>query len=243
MAEWSRWWLCQPQTHVAISWRAWALLAQQRRSMSSCQRAGEERLGRSVVQGVAGSPCGLGDAEPLAGFGESSGGVLSGFNRSLQHGVVGGSVGAGRGLRLGSSIRVSFGAGSSRRGRQPRSLRQTIATGPCPSGSIGAEVPPQQVCGGRIAGVLAGQAPLVGFGACAQALAGHRGLHRLVRRRYAVSAELGCDPGRPASPLRAAEHPVHLGVEDPPARLGRSRGPVEVLAKRRLRGFQRPAGH
>jgi len=54
---------------------------------------GEERLGRSVVQGVAGSSGGSVDSDAPTGFGESFGRVLAGFNRSLQHRGVGEGVG------------------------------------------------------------------------------------------------------------------------------------------------------
>ena len=56
-------------------------------------QGGEERLGGGVVQGAAGASHGLDDAEALTGFREGVRAILTGFNRSSQHRVVGGSVG------------------------------------------------------------------------------------------------------------------------------------------------------
>src|SRR5690606_16834839 len=94
-----------------------------------------ERLGHGVVVAVALRSDGcdsLGFGEPL---GVANRSILTGFNRSLQHRVVGVSVAARRTPRRECASRGSCGACCSARERLLRGPQLTTVTGPCPSGS------------------------------------------------------------------------------------------------------------
>ena len=171
----------------------------------------EERLGGGVVERAADASHRLGDLELGAGRRERVGAILRalvGVEDHPGHGAAahrGGHVervcgqlrgGVAVGLREAQHPPGEQVLDGGEEHRPLAGVDLLEVADPLLVDAVGGEVPPQQVRHRLGPLVGAGQAPATAAGASLQALAGHRGLHRLLGHLAARPAQLGAHPGR-----------------------------------------------